>query len=282
MEAPLIIPDLHGLAVVLGVDNEDFLPHPEEDVCLHTRQEADHRGFLFTGKIPLHLPRLHLIQVGMVAAVVFQDKALIEFGHLVIGEGHEAVVPLVRGLDHPIQNEVANIDEELIASIISKVLEPGPGDFRRIHQINLVEENKDFPECPLPLNVNPLIPDQVMEGGLQDLIIEVVFRQLIKSASQVLPPLDPIPDGSGDIQLPPHDRKILFFANILPVEPLLDLPSQALGKDGCKEVLGMVKGLGGQAIIVGILENLEGIGKHIVDVFYEDGLILSHQRHHAG
>ena len=120
------------------------------------------------------------------------------------------------------------------------------------------------------------MPEQKHNGRFQYLIQEIVLRKLVVLAGQHPLSGKTVLNGPRHINLAPDYRHILLAVQILPVQPLLQLPTYALGEDGCKQIVYVFKLFSSNILISALIERREGIRKHIVYVFDEDAFILNH------
>ena len=83
-------------------------------------------------------------------------------------------------------------------------------------------------------------------------------------------------DGTRHVNLSANDRQILFSAEILAVQSLLQLPTDAFCKDRGKEVVKVFKFLCFHIFVAALIQRSERVGQHVVNVSDEDALILRH------
>ena len=137
--------------------------------------------------------------------VIFQNKLLVQSGHVLIGEGRHFVLALIRCLEHSIQHEITDVHQKLVVPIVTLIMQSAPRYSGRLQKINAIKKHEDFLQCDLPVSPNTIVPYQIMKRRLQDLIKEIILRQLIKLACQLLFALDAILNRPGHIQLSTHN-----------------------------------------------------------------------------
>lgn len=82
--------------------------------------------------------------------------------------------------------------------------------------------------------------------------------------------------GLWKIQFSPQNRPDFASGNIFPIKPLLQLPGNALCKDGGKQIIDVFKLFRGNALIILLLQHLIGVGEHIVDVLDKNPFVSRH------
>ena len=93
--------------------------------------------------------------------------------------------------------------------------------------------------------------------------------------------LNPVADCSVNIQLTPQQRKILVLGDILPMQALLELLRNTLGQDRRKQILDLLELFRRNIFVIVLFQNLERIGKHIVDIPDQNAFIIRHGTHHS-
>ena len=141
---------------------------------------------------------------------------------------------------------------------------------------NRVQKQKHFLQFHLARSRNILVPKQHLQGGFQDLVIQVVLRKLVKGTGDLGLVLDAGLNGLRKIQLSPQNRPGLTSGNIFPIKSLLQLPGNALCKDGSKQIVDVLKLFRGNALIILLLQHLIGVGEHIVDVLDKNPFVSRH------
>ncbi len=81
------------------------------------------------------------------------------------------------------------------------------------------------------------------------------------------------------IQLSTHNGQILPHRHILTVKPLLDLTGNTFFKYRRKEIVYFLKLLTRNVPVVLLLQDLESVGQHIVDVLNKNAFIDGHINH---
>ena len=141
----------------------------------------------------------------MALTVIFQNKPLVQSGHVLIGECRHLVLTFICCLEHSIQYEIADIHQKLVVPIVTLIMQSAPRYSGRLQKINAIKKHEDFLQCDLPVSPNTIVPYQIMKRRLQDLIKEIILRQLIKFTGQLLFALDAIPNRLLHIQLSTHN-----------------------------------------------------------------------------
>ena len=265
---------LHHAAVVFGVDDEGPVAIVEGDISFHRREEVDGGG-ITVGDVPGDLVGIGRETRKMVA-VVLQDELLEEAVHVVVGEGGHLVGAGLRCHEHTVQDEVADVHQHLVGLIVALEAQHVPVNVEGVYLSNSVKEGHQGFELILALGTNGFLPDEDAGRGLENLVEDVVFGQVVVFAAKGVFSTDTVSDGALDIQLALEDGEGVFSLDILAVETLLELVRDTFVENLGKQILDILEVFLRDFIIVVLPKLLESIGQHIVDVPDQYALVVNH------
>ena len=91
---------LHGVAVIFGVQNENFVLETQKNIGLHGREKPQRGGVMFADKIPFDLCGFDFGKIGVVLSVIFQNKTLVQLCHAFVRKGCHFVAAGFGSLQH--------------------------------------------------------------------------------------------------------------------------------------------------------------------------------------
>ena len=113
---------LQCLAVILGIQNEDFFAKTQKNIGLHGREKPQHGSIVLSHKIPFDLRSLDLSKVGMILSVILQNKAFVQLCHAFIRKCCHFIAAVFGGLQHIVQHEIAEIQQHLVILVAPLIM----------------------------------------------------------------------------------------------------------------------------------------------------------------
>lgn len=100
---------LQCLAVILGVQNQNFFMETQKNIGLHGGEKPQHGSIVLSYKIPFDLCSFNFGKIGVVLSVIFQNKAFVQLCHAFIRKCCHFIAAVFGGLQHIVQHEIAEI-----------------------------------------------------------------------------------------------------------------------------------------------------------------------------
>ena len=265
----LVVAGAEDAPVALGVDDEGPLRPGQDDVGVQSREED--RGVLDAAAHPGSTGA----QVGVVAAEVDQDEALVQGAQLLgveeVGEADCAVGAAEQPL---VQDESAHAHEQPVGAVTAVEAQAVPVQLAQVpdaHHLDVAHDEQCGLQTLPAGRRDVAVQDQAQGGGLEEPVHEGVLGALVVSAAHQAPAARPQTHRGGRVDASPHHRQVLVEGLIVPLETASALVVQPTGQDRGEHVVDMLEVLGRQAPMLAGLQGLEGVGEHVVDVLEQDG-----------
>ena len=113
---------LQCLAVILGIQNENFFAKTQKNIGLHGREKPQHGSIVLSHKIPFDLRSLDLSKVGMILSVILQNKAFVQLCHAFIRKCCHFIAAVFGSLQHIVQHEIAEIQQHLVILVAPLIM----------------------------------------------------------------------------------------------------------------------------------------------------------------
>ena len=265
----LVVAGAEDAPVALGVNDESPLRTGQDDVGVQSRKED--RGVLDAAAHP----GCAGAQVGVVAAEVGQDEALVQGAQLLgveeVGEADCAVGAAEQPL---VQDESAHAHEQPVGAVTAVEAQAVPVQLAQVpdaHHLDVAHDEQCGLQTLPAGRGDVAVQDQTQGGGLEEPVHEGVLGALVVATAHQAPAASPQTHRGGRVDASPHHRQVLAEGLIVPLETASALVVQPTGQDRGEHVVDVLEVLGRQAPVLAGLQGLEGVGEHVVDVLEQDG-----------